>query len=515
MTRSIIPILAPLLLVGGCTVGPKYVRPELSSPASLAPPNASAPSTPLSRVDETEVDLTDWWSQFRDPVLNDLISRARTGNLDRRTAASRAREARSAAVQARSALVPSLQAGGNYYHARLSENAIPSSLSSSLGGSSGGGASSGNIPTIETDIYVLGLQGAYTLDLFGANRSALRATRERADAEIWSSRDTEVTVASEVARAYFALRAAQARLTVLHANAESQRDLLTILVARSRGGLVNEVDTTRQRSQFALIQAQVPPVEAEAAANVHQIGLLLGVAPEVLSSELQPRPDPLVGLPAVPPRVPIGLPSTLLQRRPDIRQAERQLAASVSDVDRATAELYPQIQLTGIGDLVSSSLTSLLDWGSRTLIGAAALTQPLFDGGGRLAQKRQTEERSKQAALAYQKSVLSAFGQTADALSRYGADQRQISALRAGYLDARRAADLNRAQYLGGLTDLTGTLQAQATASQAQDQLAQAEGQLFADLVDLYRSLGGGWDPKDSMLAAELPTAPNRNGGQR
>lgn len=524
MTRNILPALTALLFAGGCTVGPKYVRSELASPASLTVPNAPALATPLSQVDETDVDLSDWWSQLGDPTLNDLIARARTGNLDRKTAASRVREARAAAAQARSALFPSVQAGGNFYHARLSENAIPSSLSSSLGGSSGSGSSSGSsggsasssgIPTIETNIYVLGLQAAYTLDLFGANRSALRAARERADAEIWSARDTEVTVASEVARAYFALRAAQARLAVLQANAKSQGDLLTILLARARGGLVNQVDTTRQRSQLALIQAQIPPVEADADADVHQIGLLLGLAPDVLAAELRPLPDPLVGLRAIPPRVPIGLPSTLLQRRPDVRQAERQLAASVSDVDQATAQLYPQIQLTGIGDLVSSSLKNLLDWGSRTLLGAASLTQPLFDGGGRLAQKRQTEERSTQAGLSYQKSVLRAFGQTADALARYSADQRQIAVLRSGYLDARRAADLNRAQYLGGLTDLTGTLQAQATAFQAQDQLAQAEGQLFADLVDLYRSLGGGWNPKDPMLAIHLPAKSAKARGGR
>ena len=513
--KSVLPALTALLLVSGCTVGPKYVRPEVSSPASLVGPNAPTPATPLSKVTETDADLTDWWSQFNDPILNELVARARSGNLDRKTAASRVREARESAAQARSALFPSVTAGGNYYHARLSENATPSGLSSSLGGggSGAGGASAGS-SAIETNIYVLGLQGAYTVDLFGANRSALRAARERADAEVWSARDTEITVTSEVARAYFALRAAQARLAVLQANAKSQGDLLAILVARSRGGLVNEVDTARQRSQLALIQAQIPPVEAEVAADAHQIGLLLGLPPDVLDADLAPRPDPLVGLPAVPPHVPIGLPSTLLKRRPDIRSAERQLAASVADVDQATAQLYPQIRLTGIVDLVSSSLKNLIESGSRTLIGGATLSQPLFDGGSRLAQKRQTEERSVQADLAYQKAVLTAFQQTADALARYAADQREIAVLQAGYAEGRRAAELERAQYLGGLTNLSSTLQAQTTALQAQDQLAQAQGQLFADLVQLYRSLGGGWNATE-RTAEERPALSTASSRQK
>ena len=496
--------LAASLMAGGCTVGPKYVRPELASPPSLALNNAPASATPISGITETDVDLTNWWSQFRDPTLDDLVSRARVANLDGKTAASRVREAGASAAQARSALFPSIAAGTDYYHARLSNNAIPSDLASSFGGSGG----SSSIPTIETDIYVAGLQGSYTVDLFGANRSALRAARQRADAEIWSSHDTEVTVASEVARAYFALRASQVRLAVLKANVASQSDLLKILTARAQGGLVNEVDTTRQRSQLALIQAEVSPVEAEIAIDVHQLSLLLGLAPDDLVGELAVRSDTSAVLPVVPPVVPIGLPSALLQRRPDIRRAERQLAASVSDVDRATAQLYPQIQLTGIADLVSSSLKNLLDWGSRTLLAGATLTQPLFDGGGRLAQRRQAEERSTQAEIAYRKAVLTAFAQTADALARYGADQRQVAVLRAGYVDARRAADLNRAQYLGGLSDLTSTLQAEATAFQAQDQFAQAQGQLLTDLVGLYRSLGGGWST-DTHNSADIGKHPS------
>ena len=164
-----------------------------------------------------------------------------------------------------------------------------------------------------------------------------------------------------------------------------------------KGGLANEVDTVQQRSQLALTRSQVPPVAGQIASDAHQLALLLGLAPDALAGELAPRPDPMASLPAVPPNVPIGLPSTLLKRRPDIRQAERQLAASVSDVDQATAALYPQIQLTGVADLVSASLSNLLEGGSGALLGGVSLMQPLFDGGKLRAQKRQTQEQAVQA----------------------------------------------------------------------------------------------------------------------
>ena len=488
----------------GCTLGPRYAKPDLPTPASLIPSTPSPPASPLSRVSEADVDLTDWWSQFQDPTLNRLIGEARAGNLDRQTAASRVRQARAAAEVSRAAMFPSITGNASYYRLRLGQNAIPSSLKSSFGGgasgagasgggAAGGGGQSSSFQTINSDIYILGLQGSYAPDLFGSARSTYRASREREEAQVWSARDTDVTVTSEVARAYFDLRASQARLSVLQANARSQKTLLDMLAARSKGGLVNEVDKVQQRSQLALTTSQVPPVETQLASDMHQLALLLGLTPDAVAGELAPRPDPMASLPALPSNVPIGLPSSLLKRRPDIRQAERQLAASVSDVDQATAALYPQIQLTGVADLVSASLANLLEGGSGTLLGGVSLMQPLFDGGKLRAQRRQTQEQAVQAGIAYRLSVLTAFQQTADALVRYDDDQRQVVALRAGDADARRALDLDRAQYFGGLSDITATLRAEAAELQTQDQLAQAEGQLFADLVDLYRSLGGGW----------------------
>lgn len=490
--------------LSGCAVGPKYVQPDLAAPASLISANAPAASTPLSRVDETQADLAAWWRGFKDPELDALVDRALSDNLDRQTAASRVREANEAALAVRASLFPSLSGNAGYDHTRISNNAGLSQVSSLAGsGVSSGGIATAGLPGLEFDSYTLGLSASWDPDLFGGTRSALRAARSRQAALVWSARDTEVAVVSQVAQAYLSLRADQARLTAVSAYAERQSDLLNLIEARSRGGLDNEVDTVEQRAQLESTRAQVAPIEADVALRIHQLSLLLAQEPDALDGELVAKADPIAALPPVFPQVPVGLPSELLRRRPDIRQAERTLAASVADVDQATAALYPQLQLTGSFDLISTALKTLLRAASRDYVAGASLAQPLFDGGKLRAQKHEAEEAAVQAAIAYRKAALVAFQRTADALALYSADQRRLVALRAAYADEARSADLNRAQYLGGIADLQGTLRAEAVALRDQDQLIQAQAQLCLDLVSLYRELGGGWSESGTVAGLQ------------
>ena len=505
--RQPAPFIATLLAIAlaGCAVGPKYVQPDLAAPASLASANAPAASTPLSRVDETPADLAAWWRGFNDPELDALVGRALSDNLDRQTAASRVREASDAALAVRANLLPSLDGTAAYDHTRISNNAGLSQISSLVGGGlSSGGVATAALPGLEFDSYTLGLSASWNPDLFGGTRNALRAARSRQAAQVWSARDTDVTIVSQVAQAYLNLREDQARIAVLKAYAAQQSDLLELIEARSRGGLVNELDTVEQRAQLESTQARVAPLEADTALRVHQLSLLLGRAPDALAGELVAKADPIAALPPAIPRVPVGLPSDLLRRRPDIRQAERTMAASVADLDQATAALYPQLQLTGSYDLISTALKTLLDSASRDYVAGASLAQPLFDGGKLRAQKHEAEEEAVQAAIAYRKAALVAFQQTADALALYSADQRRLVALRAAYADEARSTNLNRAQYLGGIADLQGTLRAQAVALQDRDRLIQTEAQLCRDLVLLYRELGGGWSGTNTI--AGLPS---------
>lgn len=504
--------LATILAIslGGCAVGPKYVQPRLAAPASLVSANAPTASTPLSRLDETPAELAAWWRGFNDPELDALIGRALSDNLDRQTAASRVREANDAALAVRANLLPSLSGNAGYDHTRISNNAGLSQVSSLVGGGvSSGGIATAALPGLEFDSYTLGLGASWNPDLFGGTRSALRAARSRQAAQVWSARDTDVAIVSQVAQAYLNLRADQARLAVLKAYTEQQSDLLNVIEARSRGGLVTEVDMVEQRALLESTQAQVAPLEADAALRVHQLSLLLGQAPDALAGELVAKADPISALPPAIPLVPVGLPSDLLRRRPDIRQAERTLAASVADVDQATAALYPQLQLTASYDLISTALKTLLHAGSRDYVAGGSLAQLLFDGGKLRAQKHEAEEEAVQAAIAYRKAALVAFQKTADALALYAADQRRLVALKAAYADGARSANLNRAQYLGGIADLQGTLRAEAVVLQDQDQLIQTQAQLFQDLVSLYRELGGGWSGPDAV-ASLSPKADNR-----
>ena len=451
-----------------------------------------------------------------DPELDSLIEQALDSNLDRQTAASRVRESRQGAAAERASLFPTLDGNSQASHTRISNNSGLSSLSSLIGGggaggsgsstgSGGAGAASAGFPGIEFDTYQLGLNADFDLDLFGGRRRAVSASRRRLEAQVWSARDTDVALTAEVATAYLQLRAAQARLAVVQANARSQSQLLALIASRARGGLVNDIDTVQQRRTLATTQAQVAPLQASIAVGEHQLALLLGKAPADLSAELVALKDPVAALRSPPASLPVGLPSDLLRRRPDVRQAERELAASVEDVGQATAALYPDVKLTGSFSFVSSELKSLLDADSRNYNYATALTAPLFDAGRLRARKHQTEERAVQASIAYRRAVLAGLRQVEDALVRYAADQRQLIALRAGYADARRAAVLDRAQYLGGLSDLQATFRAEAIALQTQDQLVQTQGQLAADLVAIYRALGGGWETNP---AAPTPSSP-------
>ena len=485
------------LLDAGCVVGPKYAPPQPPSSASLVAANAPASATPLSRVEDTPADLAAWWHGFNDPELDALVSRALAGNLDRQSAASRVRQAEAQALAVRAELLPTLNGMAAINRTQISQNAGLSQISPVIGGGSGGNIATAGLPALEFDSYTLGLSASWQPDLFGGARSALRAARLRQTAEVWSARDTDVAVVSQVAQAYLALRADQAHLAVVRDNDKNQADLLNLIDARARGGLVNEVDTVEQRGQLESTRAQVAPLEADALVRIHQLGLLLGLAPDALADELAAKDNPIDALPPANPVVPVGLPSDLLRRRPDVRQAERALAASVADVDQATAALYPQLQLTGSYDLISTALKTLLDAASRDYVIGAAFAQPLFDGGKLRARKHETEEQAVQAAIAYRKAALVAFQQTADALAAYAADQRRLVALRAAFADEARSTELNRAQYLGGISDLQGTLRAEAVAFQDQDALIQTLGQLSQDLVILYRALGGGWSGSD------------------
>ena len=458
------------LLLAGCTVGPDYAEPKMAVPANYLEPQASS-----------QVEWESWWRGFGDARLSKLIAKALKQNLDIELAAARIREARALERVAGADASPQVAADASVTRQRISENAFP--VPPGPGGSGGGVVLGQDFTT-----WRAGFDASWELDLFGRNRREREAAAARTGGAIWNQRDVQVTVAAEVADAYLRLRAVQA--LIANANAELERQLRfeQLVGARARGGLVTGQDLEQQRSERAAAAAEIPALEAQAKAEIHALGVLTGQAPEALASELAPA----AALPSAP-LIPAGLPSDLLRRRPDIRAAERELAASTADIGVAVADLYPRISLTAAPALVSTALGSLLEWGSRSFSAGAALDWPIFDGGRRRANIDVQNARQEQAMIAYRKAVLIALQDVEDALGKVDGDRRQLADLEQAQVTATRAEEIARTRYRGGLVTLSDVLVAQQRRLTLEDQLIETRGALARDTVALVKALGGGW----------------------
>jgi NodT family efflux transporter outer membrane factor (OMF) lipoprotein len=327
------------------------------------------------------------------------------------------------------------------------------------------------------------------VDLFGRTRRSIEAARARTGEALWNRRDVEVTVAAEVASAYLGLRTLQERIAAAGAELDRQQRFERLVAARTRGGLVTGQDLAQQRSERAAAAAAIPALEAEARAKIHALGVLTGEAPEALIARLAPP----LAIPPAAPAIPAGLPSELLRRRPDIRAAERALAASTADIGVAVADLYPRFSLTAAPALVSTALASLVEWGSRSYSAGAVVDWPIFDGGLRRGNIAVANARSEQALIAYRKTVLVALKDVEDALARTDGDRRHLSSLEEALGTARRAEDIARSRYRGGLVTYSDVLLAQQRRLKLEDDVALAKGSLAENSVSLFKALGGGW----------------------
>jgi outer membrane protein, multidrug efflux system len=461
-----------VLLLAGCTVGPDYAKPDLAVPAGYL----EAPHPGAAQLDR-------WWQGFGDAQLTSLVEQALQQNLDVEMASARLREARAHERVAGAEASPEVAAVASVTRQRISENAIPIPP-----GSGGGGGAGFALPGEEFTTWRAGFDASWEIDLFGRNRREREAAGARTGAAIWSRRDVQVSVAAEVASAYFRLRTLQARA----ANAAAELDRLQrfeqLVAARRRGGLVTGQDLEQQRSERARAAAAIPALEAQAKAEIHSLGVLTGQSPESLAAVLAPAAQ----LPAAP-AIPAGLPSDLLRRRPDIRVAERELAAATADIGVAVADLYPRFSLTAAPAMVSTALGSLLEWGSRSFSAGAALDRPIFDGGRRRATIEVRNAQQEQAMISYRKAVLAGLGDVEDSLANVSGHRQRLGELEQALATATRAEEIARTRYRGGLVTLTDVLQAQARRLTLEEQLIETRGTLARDTVALVKALGGGW----------------------
>ena len=415
------------LLLAACTVGPDYRSPPMTVPARYL----EAPASGQAQLDR-------WWQGFGDQQLASLVDQALRQNLDIELATARIREARAQENVAGAGASPQVAAEASVTRQRISENAIPIPP-----GSGGGGGAGFALPGEEFTTWRAGFDASWELDLFGRNRREREAAAARTGAAIWSRRDAEVSVAAEVANAYLRLRTLQAQVTNAETELARQQRFEQLVRAQAKGGLVTGQELEQRRSERASAASQIPALQAQAKAEIHALGVLTGSTPDFLASQLaapcRGKPDcpqqsgPATSGPAPsPPSVPPGLPSDLLRRRPDIRAAERELAAATADIGVAVADLYPRFSLTAAPALVSTALGSFLDWGSRSFSAGAALDWPIFDGGRRRANIEVRNARQEQAMIAYRKAVLTGLQDVEDSLSRLAGDRARAGRAGAG-----------------------------------------------------------------------------------
>ena len=496
-----------------CTVGPNYVKPDLAPPHAFESQAGGSDTATLSRVTADEADLAAWWRQFGDPELDSLVGRALKGNLTLAQAGARIRQAKEQVIVARAAGLPTLSATSMAARIDTKGRQITSlgrgaggvgaeaagAGGAAAGSDAAGGASGGlSIPN-RAELFSVGLNAAWELDLFGKARRGVEAARAQEEAQVWTARDSQVGLVSQLADAYLQLRTQQTRLGVLNADLERQRGLFKIISDRFRAGLVTNLDVDQQRTQLANTESQIPQVESDIAAQRHAIAILLGEPPEALADELKPTG----ALPPAPPTLPAGVPSDLLRRRPDIRASERRLAAANAQIGVATAQMFPTLNLSLLPTYSEIAISDMFMKPSGTLLSLAQGSAPLFQGGKLRAGVRQAQAAYDEAYFAYKETALTALRETEDAIARYDADQRRWTSVSGAFKAATSASGIARQQYEAGLVDYTSVYQAQASLLAVQDQLTQADAALATDVVAIYKAIGGGWGEADQRTFAQ------------
>jgi outer membrane protein, multidrug efflux system len=473
------------LLLSGCMVGPHYAPPKVDVPEHFPEPAGI-------HTDAPDEQLTEWWRQFGDPKLQDLIARSLVANLDLKTAASRIRQARAQEILAGSAGLPNVNANGVGVYSHSNGNPL-AGLTGGGGGSQGsGGADDGSSESDSsrtTKLFAAGFDATWELDLFGRVRHGVEAARAGAEVTEWEYRAAQVSLSAEVAIDYLTLCAARAQSRIVHDSIQRQADALSILEARQRAGLIGGLEINQQRAQLANTRAQLPPLEAQVRATSHALAVLLALEPESLVDELNSADQ----IPSLPTAVPLGLPSDLLRRRPDVRAAERSLAAATAEVGVAVADLYPRFDLLAALNYTNDSLSGLLSSDHLSRVGAGLVRWPLLEGGRGHAAVRISEEQRQQAYLAYQKSVLTAIQDTDDSLARLQSAQGRIAALEEADAAASSSLGIARAQADHGQAPYLNVLTANSTLLDVDAQLVQSRLQLATSTIALYKALGGGW----------------------
>lgn len=459
----------PMLM--GCAVGDDYKKPVVSMPDKWIGLESDSVTGSGSLKDTAR-----WWENFGDPLLSSLIEKGLEANHDIKMASSRVRQARAARAASFSSLWPQVDVSGSYKRT-----------------GSGNSQSAGEIGASddfgEYDSFKAGFDASWELDFFGGRRRALEASGADLDAAGEGKNDVALTVSSEIAGNYFNLRSVQEQLDVAVKNIEAHREILRIAEKKYLAGLSGRLDYVSAKAGMTSSEARIPELEAAERSLILSLGVLTGEG-----ASLIPKLGKRSTVPPCPPRIPAGLPSDLLKRRPDIRKAEALLHASTARTGEARADYFPKISLTGSFAYSGNEADSLLNWSSRSWSFGPSISIPLFNAG-RIAANVEAKKAMEDEALAnYEKTVLTALKDAETALFTHSSDMRRHDFLARSAKENADAADMSMGLYSAGKIDYTRVLEARRTQYSSEEALAKSNGAVAMDLVSIYKALGGGWD---------------------
>lgn len=457
--------------LAACAVGPDFAPPGKLYEVDFTPREAGAGG---SRISEDGVP-PDWWTLFDDALLGDLQQRAVAGNFDLQAAAERIEQSRAQLGIASAQLLPRVDATGGYAREALSEHGKFAALGA---------------PTRPGDFWHFGFDAIWEIDLWGRARRARESAAAALEATAYDREAARVALSAEVARVYLQLRGTQAQLAIAQQNLGVAERLIGLAESRERHGVATRFETASARAQAAAIHAAIPALAQQRNALMNGLALLLGERPRALDARLRHA----MPLPSVPGDLPVGIPSELAQRRPDIRRAEAQLHAAVAAIGVAKADFYPRIGLRGRLGFEAFEPGDLASWDARFFSVGPTVHLPIFQGGRLVQRLALSESRQRAAALAYRQTVLRAWHEVDNALDAVAARQRQHAELLRAYEENRQALHVAERGYREGAADYLNVLTAQRNVLLSQNGLSASATEVTLALVNLYKSLGGGWN---------------------
>lgn len=459
----------------GCRVGPDYVPPEMDLPDVWFQASTEG-------LETGETNAHRWWTQLEDPILEDLVRRTAENNRDLDAAFARIRQARAVRGVRTGERYPNVDGAGVAERNRLSEGTAPLAV--------------GRDRT--DDVFAAGVGASWEIDLWGRISRSIESADAGLQASVESYRDLLVVLLSEVGVNYVEVRALQARIAALETNVEGQRGTLSLTRDRNEAGLAPELDVHQAELNLANTESSLPRLRQLLAQTINRLGVLTGDSPDALH-ELLTTPAPI---PTPPDSVTVGIPAEVIRQRPDVRAAERSLAASTAEIGVATAALYPEFRLNGTFGY--EAFDDLLDSGNQVWSFGPSFVWNLFDGG-RVRNTIELRDAQTEEALAfYEQTVLLALEEVESSMVAYIEERIRLEILIRSVDAAERSVEQVRTLYRNGLTDFQNVLDTERSLFVQQDALAESRGLAVQNLIDLYRALGGGWEPDPEALAEEV-----------